>query len=79
MSKSFGLRAEQQVAHAAAHQVGHEAVVLQAIEHLQGIGVDVLAGDGVLGPRQDAGHGQASVPSESGGGMVNGAASRAGL
>ena len=49
------LAAEQQVAHAAAHQVGHEAVVLQAIEDLEGIGVDVLAGDGVLGPRQDAG------------------------
>ena len=54
MSKSLGLRAEQQVAHAAPHQVGHVAVVLQAIEDLQGIGVDVLARDGVLGPRQDA-------------------------
>jgi hypothetical protein len=33
----------------------------------------------VLGPGQDAGHDQASVPSENCDGMVKGAASRAGL
>ena len=54
MSKSFGLRAEQQVAHAAAHQVGQEPVVLQPVHDLERVGVDVLAGHVVLGARQDA-------------------------
>ena len=45
---------EQQVAHAAADQVGDEAVVLQAVEDLERVGVDVLARDVVLGPREDA-------------------------
>jgi hypothetical protein len=54
-------------------------VILETIEHLQGILVDVLSGDVVLRPGQDAGHDQASVPPASGGGMVKGAASRPGL
>ena len=51
----LGLALEQEVAYTASHQVGHEAVVLQAVEDLEGILVDVLAGDVVLGPGQDAG------------------------
>jgi hypothetical protein len=54
-------------------------VILQAVEHLQGIFVDALSGEVVLRPGQDAGHDQASVPSETGDGMVKGAASRPGL
>ena len=46
MSKSFGLRpASSRVAHAAAEQMGQVAGVVQAIEDLEGVGVDVLAGD----------------------------------
>ena len=54
--------AEQQVAHAAPHQVGQEAVVLQAVEDLQGIGVDVLARDGVLGARAGSGESSPGMP-----------------
>jgi hypothetical protein len=50
----LGLPLEQEVAHAAPDEVGHEPVVPQAIENLEGVGVDVLAGDDVLGARQDA-------------------------
>ena len=50
----LGLPLEQQVPHAAPHQVGDESAVLQAVEHLEGVGVDVLAGDDVLRAGEDA-------------------------
>ena len=50
----LGPAAEQQVAHAAPHQVGEEPVVLQPVHDLQRVGVDVLAGHVVLGAGQDA-------------------------
>ena len=59
------LALQEQVAYTSPDQVTFEPVILQAIEDLQGIGVDVLAGEVVLWPRQDAGHVQASVSSES--------------
>ena len=40
-SKSFGLRAEQQVAHAAADQVGGVIVAAQALDDFGGVGVDL--------------------------------------
>ncbi len=45
--------AEHQVAHAAAHQVGLVAGVVQPVEDLQGVAVDVRAGDGVIGAGDD--------------------------
>ncbi len=44
--------AHHQVAHAAAHQVGQVAGVVQAVEDLEGVLVDVPAGDRVLGASQ---------------------------
>jgi len=41
--------AEQQVTHPAADQVGLEAVVVQAVEHLEALLVDLPAGDAVFG------------------------------
>ena len=55
MSKSFGLPREEQVPDPATDQIGHVAVVLQAVQHLQGIRVDIAAGDGVLRTSQYAG------------------------
>ena len=51
----LGPALEQQVAHPAPDQVGHVPVVLQTVENLEGVLVDVLAGDVVLGPGEDAG------------------------
>ena len=53
MSKSLGRRAEQQVAHAAADEVGDVIELAQAVENLQRVGVDVAARDRVLGARDD--------------------------
>ena len=55
MSKSFGPAAEQQVAHAAADEVGDVIGLPQAVEHLQRVGVDVAARKRVLGARNDPG------------------------
>ena len=51
----LGPPAQEQVAHAPSHQVGLEAVVVQPVEYLQGLGIDVLAADVVLVPGYDAG------------------------
>src|SRR5262249_10636872 len=59
------LASEEEIPHPPAHQVGQEAMVLQAIEDLEGICVDILPGYGVLGSREDSGGhqaGQSSVP-----------------
>ena len=45
--------AEQQVAHAAADQIGDVVVLVQPVQDLEGVGIDVAAGDRVLGPRND--------------------------
>ncbi len=45
----FGPAFQEKVAHSPPHEISHESVVLQTIKHLEGIGVDVLAGDNVLG------------------------------
>ena len=50
----LGRAPHHQVAHAAAHQVGRVARVVEAVEDFEGVLVDVSAGDGVLGARQDA-------------------------
>ena len=50
----LGLAAQQQVAHPAAHQVGHVTAALEAVQDLQGVRVDGLAGDRVLRALEDA-------------------------
>jgi hypothetical protein len=49
----FGMATEQEVADAAADEVAGEVVLVQPIQHLQGVRVDLLAGDGVLRARHD--------------------------
>ena len=46
----LGLAAEQQVAHAASHQVALVALVLEPVQHFQRAGTDVGARNYVLGP-----------------------------
>ena len=41
-SKSFGLLPEQQVAHAAADEVGGVVEAAQPLDHLCGVGVDLI-------------------------------------
>ncbi len=53
----LGSSAQEQVAHATAHEIGLVAVSVETIENLQCVRVDVLARDAMLGPRQDAGFG----------------------
>ena len=43
MSKSFGVRPEQQIAHAAADQIRDVVELPQPVEDLESVGVDVLA------------------------------------
>ncbi len=49
----LGLAAEQQVAHAAAHEVGEVPVLFQLVEDPHGVVADPLAGDGMPGARND--------------------------
>lgn len=51
----FRLFAEQQIAHAAADQIGFVAGLVQAVKHFQRIFADVFAGNRVLFAR-DHGH-----------------------
>ena len=53
MSKSFGPAAEQQVAHAAADQVGDVVELAQPVEDLERVGVDVAARDRMCLARDD--------------------------
>ena len=53
MSKSLGRLRQEQVADAAAHEIGDVIVLPQAIENLQRVRVDVAARDRVLGARND--------------------------
>ena len=53
--KVLGLAAKQQVAHAAADEVGYMALIGQTIEDLQRVGVDVAPGDFVLRSRPNRG------------------------
>ena len=57
----LGPAAEQQIAHAAADEVGDVIGLAQPVEDLQGIGVDVAARERVLCARDDPGldHGRA--------------------
>ena len=59
MSKSFGERDEQQIAHAAADQVRGVAVARQALQHLDRVRVDAALRDliGVDGRCWDGAHG----------------------
>ncbi|MNV16331.1 hypothetical protein D3C71_1070870 [compost metagenome] len=50
----LGVAADQQVAHGASHQVAGEPGITQPVQHAQGVGADVLAGDGVLVTRNHA-------------------------
>jgi hypothetical protein len=43
----LGLAAEQQVAHATSHKIGDKTFGFKAIEHPDGIGAKLTAGDGV--------------------------------
>ena len=45
--------AEQQIAHAAAHEVGDVVVLVETIENLQRVGIDMSARDRVFGARDD--------------------------
>ena len=47
--------AEEQVADAAAHQVGDVVELSQPVEHLEGVGIDIAPRDRVLGARDDPG------------------------
>jgi hypothetical protein len=47
--------AQQQVADAPAHEVRRVIELCEAVEHLERVGVDVRAGNGVVGPGQDEG------------------------
>ncbi len=49
----LGVASEQQVANAAADEIGDVVGLPKAIQHLEGIGVDVAARDGVIGSRND--------------------------
>ena len=53
MSKSLGRLRQEEVADAAAHEIGDVIVLPQAIENLQCVRVDVAARDRVLGARDD--------------------------
>ena len=44
---------EQQIAHAAADEIRDVMVFVQPIENFERVGIDVTAGDHVLGPRDD--------------------------
>ena len=44
----LGRALEDEVAHAAAHEIGGEALAPQSVQNLQGVRVDVLAGDGMV-------------------------------
>ena len=46
--KVLGRAAEEQVAHAAAHEVGGEALAHEPVHDLEGVGMDVLPGNGVF-------------------------------
>ena len=46
--KILGLPAEQEIAHAAARQVSQEPDLVKAIEHLQRLGRNLPAADGML-------------------------------
>ena len=50
----LGSTIQQQVANPTSDEIGHETMVLQAIEDLECLGIDVLARDDVFGPRKDA-------------------------
>jgi hypothetical protein len=54
----LGALAQEQVAHAAAHQVGQKAVAVQAVEHLEGVRVDVGPADAVVAAGDDLRLGQ---------------------
>ena len=47
--------ADEQIAHAAADEVGGVLELTEPIQHLQRVGVDLTAGNGVLGSRDDPG------------------------
>jgi hypothetical protein len=44
---------QQQIAHAAAHEIGDVIVFVKAVQNLERVRVDVAAGDRVFGPRDD--------------------------
>ena len=44
---------EQQIAHAAADEIRDVVVFVQPIKNFERVGIDVAAGDRVLGPRDD--------------------------
>ncbi len=50
----LGLAPHHQVAHAAAHQIGEIAGAVEPVQDLDGVVVDVAAGDGMLGALQNA-------------------------
>jgi hypothetical protein len=49
----FRAAAEEEVADAAAYQVGYEMLSVEPVEHTERIGVDLLAGDAVFLPWHD--------------------------
>ena len=58
MSKSFGCRSEQQVAHAAADEERLETGAPQPVEHLEAFGEMFGPADVVVGARDDDGTGR---------------------
>jgi hypothetical protein len=52
----FGPPSQNQIAHAAAHEIGDVVVLTQTVEHLQSIRIDVLAGNRVFLARHDPRH-----------------------
>jgi hypothetical protein len=51
--KVFGLTTEKQVAHTPAYQISGVTVLVQPVEHLQGVGIDVPPRNPVLLARDD--------------------------
>jgi hypothetical protein len=49
----LGASAEQQIANAAAHEVGDVLVLMEAVQHLERVRIDLAARDRVLGSRHD--------------------------
>jgi hypothetical protein len=49
----FGPAPEEQVADAAANQIGHVIVLVQPVQHLQRVGVDLLPRDLMFPTRHD--------------------------
>ena len=53
--KIFGSLPQEKIPDAPSHQVGQKPVVMEPIKDPEDIGIDVLSGDGVLGPGKNTG------------------------